>query len=77
MRMPTESSVALQIVRFTASHVGSCVFVRACNSTVLKTEQIVTLWIESVRIPSSFKQTTYTSPRQNTILRPHCVRFGN
>jgi hypothetical protein len=50
IRMPTESSVALQMVRFTASHVGSCVLVRACSSTVLKIEHTVALLIELVYI---------------------------
>lgn len=42
-RIPTESSVADQIVRFTPSQVGSLVFWRALNSTVLKMEHIVAL----------------------------------
>jgi hypothetical protein len=41
--MPTESSVADQIVRFTPSQVGSFVLRRAESSMVLKMEQTVAL----------------------------------
>lgn len=42
-RMPTESSVADQMVRSTPSQVGSLVFKRERSSTVLKMEHIVAL----------------------------------
>ena len=42
--MPTESSVADQMVRLTPSQVGSRVFWRTRSSTVLKMEQMVALW---------------------------------
>lgn len=41
--MPTESSVADQMVRLTPSQVGSRVFWRTRSSTVLKMEQMVAL----------------------------------
>lgn len=47
--MPTESSVAAQMVRLTPSHVGSWVFFRALSSTVLNIEQMVALIFVSVR----------------------------
>lgn len=43
MRMPMESSELDQMVRFTPSHVGSCVLVMALSSMVLKIEHIVAL----------------------------------
>lgn len=43
MRMPTESSVALQMVSSTPSQVGSLVFFKASSSMVLKIEQTVAL----------------------------------
>ena len=43
MRIPTESSVALQIVRSTPSQVGSRVLSRALSSIVLKMEHMVAL----------------------------------
>lgn len=48
IRIPTESSVALQIVRLTPSHVGSLVFFNALNSIVLKIEHTVALQHRSV-----------------------------
>ena len=43
MRMPMDSSELDQMVRFTPSHVGSCVLVMALSSMVLKIEHIVAL----------------------------------
>jgi hypothetical protein len=43
MKMPTESSAELQMVRSMPSHVGSCVLVMAFSSIVLKTEHTVPL----------------------------------
>jgi hypothetical protein len=43
MKMPTESSAELQMVRSMPSHVGSCVLVIAFSSMVLKMEHTVPL----------------------------------
>ena len=45
MNMPTDSSVPDQMERFTPDHVGSIVPVIFFNSTVLKMEQSITLWM--------------------------------
>jgi hypothetical protein len=50
MKMPTESSVALHIVRFTPSQVGSRVFRKALSSIVLKMEHTVALFEMSTMV---------------------------
>jgi len=74
MRMPTESSVALQMERFTPSQVGSRVFLRALNSVVFMMEHMVALSddVSVVLMPSSRR--TNSRPRQKTTRKPHCVR---
>jgi hypothetical protein len=75
--IPTESSVADQIVRLLPSHVGSLFFIKAESSIVFATEQAVALMCRSVDVNQLHRLDTYTRPRQNTIRRPHCVHLGN
>ena len=78
--MPTESSVADQMVRLTPSQVGSRVFWRTRSSTVLKMEQMVALggvsWVGEEREGARREKgvDTYMRPRQKTRRRPHWVR---
>lgn len=72
--MPTESSVADQMVRLTPSQVGSRVFWRTRSSTVLKMEQMVALRGLDGGGGERRGGETYTRPRQKTRRRPHWVR---
>jgi hypothetical protein len=73
--MPTESSVADQMVRFTPSQVGSRVFRRALSSTVLKMEHNVALGAGLVQVLmcSEEMRQAYIRPRQKTSRSPHCT----
>lgn len=84
---PTDSSVALQIVRSMPSQVGSLVFLSVLSLIVLKIEHTVPLRRWSARSHIPLKQAgivfnaanwgTYIRPSMKTILRPHCVRLAS
>lgn len=77
-RMPTESSVADQMVRFTPSQVGSVVLRRAESSTVLKMEQMVALAGGKICLGEiGGRGGAYMRPRQKTTRRPHWVFEGS
>jgi hypothetical protein len=83
--MPMDASQEDQMPRLIPSHVGSCVFVIALSSMVLKMEQMVALKVKQsqhlifkkIPVQATRKRAAYGMESRKTMRMPNCVFFDS